>query len=233
MDNHSQIIITLIKPNNNQQNLFTFTTTHLLLLTHHLLSLLLITIISLYIQTILSFNTVIYNSSIITTDDESHLISQWIHPKAKINYSLLYKASIDGDSSIKFHELCDNKGPTLTLVSTTEGWKFGGYTEIPWELNSSPSGWINSSKHKSFIFSLNLRKLYPSKDNYSHIFSTQLRGPSFGGGFDFSIVNHSLHKPSSCYSPVSFTNLNSQNEFNGGNYSFLANEVEVYSVKII
>ena len=232
MDNHSQISITLLKPNNNQQNILSFSTFHLLLLTHHILSLFLITIMSLHIRTILSFNTVIYNSSIITSD-ETNLISQWIRPKAKINYSLLYKASVDGDSSLKFHELCDNKGATLTLVSTIEGWKFGGYTEIPWELKSSSSGWINSKEHKSFLFSLNLRKLYPSKDEYSHIFSTQLRGPSFGGGFDFSIVNHSLHKPSSCYSPVSFTNIDSHNEFNGGKETFLAKEVEVYSVKVI
>ena len=48
-------------------------------------------------------------------------IKNWINPNVKINGELLYRMSRDGDKISKFHELCDNKGPTLTLFETTDG----------------------------------------------------------------------------------------------------------------
>ena len=45
----------------------------------------------------------------------------WINPENEITTNLLYRKSIDGDSYDTFHRLCDNKGPTLVLIKSTEG----------------------------------------------------------------------------------------------------------------
>lgn len=62
---------------------------------------------------------------------EIHCIAQlhsWLHESSSDgDLSLLYRSSRDGRSSRDFHSKCDNKGPTLTLVETTEGFLVGGY----------------------------------------------------------------------------------------------------------
>ena len=71
-----------------------------------------------------------------------------ILPKIKSGI-LLYQISKDGASPITFHEKCNNKGPTLTIIKTNDGHIFGGY---------NPISWINEAMYNecddSFIFSL-------------------------------------------------------------------------------
>ena len=45
------------------------------------------------------------------------------------NIILLYRGSIDSFSTSKFHEKCNNKGETLTIIKTEDNYIFGGYTE--------------------------------------------------------------------------------------------------------
>lgn len=45
---------------------------------------------------------------------------------------LLYLASRDGFFNNVFHKKVDLKGPTLTLVMTSDGRVFGGYASVPW-----------------------------------------------------------------------------------------------------
>ena len=71
-----------------------------------------------------------------------------ILPKIKSGI-LLYQISKDGASPITFHEKCNNKGPTITIIKTDDGHIFGGY---------NPISWINEAMYNecddSFIFSL-------------------------------------------------------------------------------
>lgn len=49
---------------------------------------------------------------------------------------LLYRSSGDNWSSADFHHLCDDKGPTVTVIKavTTSGqYIFGGYTDQSWD----------------------------------------------------------------------------------------------------
>ena len=82
--------------------------------------------------------------------------------------------SRDGFSPKDFHRLCDNKGPTLTLVETTDGYKFGGYTPINWD-NSG-----EKFEDETFIFSLNKMKKYNRKNNSRSLKCLQNYGPIFG-----------------------------------------------------
>ena len=43
--------------------------------------------------------------------------------KMEINPKLLFKSSVDGDNSKKFHEKCDFCGATLTIVRSDKGKK--------------------------------------------------------------------------------------------------------------
>ena len=71
-------------------------------------------------------------NSLIINNNIEYIISikNWINPNVKINGELLYRMSRDGDKISKFHELCDNKGPTLTLFETKDGNKGGIYTPV-------------------------------------------------------------------------------------------------------
>ena len=167
--------------------------------------------------------------SLIASRKEMTMISNWINPNYSFNYVLLYRASRDGDLSKDFHRYCDERGPTVTLVSSVDGWRFGGFTETNWTANSGPA--FHESP-KAFIFSLNLMKKYPPQSGRASILCKYAKGPTFGYGYDFSVENHSLSEESSCSAPTTFGNMNVNNEFCGGKKKFIAKEVEVYAVKV-
>ena len=76
----------------------------------------------------------------------------------KIKYNLIYRATRDGDSLNSFHSRVDNKSSHLSIVETNKGLKFGVFIEQPLKQTGSS---INDNK--SFIFSLNLKKIYNAK----------------------------------------------------------------------
>ena len=53
--------------------------------------------------------------SIILTPSEMDYIQSFFPTKYSIEYNLLFRASRDGFAVDTFHELCDNKGPTLCI----------------------------------------------------------------------------------------------------------------------
>ena len=78
-----------------------------------------------------------------------------------INFNLLYRATRDGDNSNNFHSRVDNKNSTLTIIKTTSGSKFGVFLEVPFKQTGN-----SIVDDKSFIFSLNLKKIYNSKKGF-------------------------------------------------------------------
>ena len=50
-------------------------------------------------------------------------------------FELLYRGTRDGFGSKEFHQKCDGKGPSLTLIKSKPfGRIFGGYTNIQYSL---------------------------------------------------------------------------------------------------
>ena len=82
-------------------------------------------------------------------------LKKWIDPIKKIKAELLYRLSENGDKFSTFHELCDNKGPTLTLFHVNDGNNVGIYTPISWD---STSDWKKDME--TFIFNLNKNQKY-------------------------------------------------------------------------
>ena len=68
------------------------------------------------------------------------------HQKIKAN---LWRGTRDGFRAHNFHRLCDGQGKTLTVVKTTRGTIFGGFTDISWAIPS------NICKSKSFYITEN------------------------------------------------------------------------------
>ena len=88
------------------------------------------------------------------------------------NISLLYRGSRDGFKASDFHDRCNNKGETLTIIKSNDGYIFGGYTEIDWD-NTTWNGKMGEKnnarrdgKGNEFVFTLkNPHNISPSKYN--------------------------------------------------------------------
>ena len=57
------------------------------------------------------------------------LLKEWL---GDYKWKLLYRASEHGYTAKSFHECCDDQGPTLVLIKSSEGCIFGGYTTQSW-----------------------------------------------------------------------------------------------------
>ena len=68
---------------------------------------------------------------------DTHIVSQqyddilreWV---GNYKWRLIYRASEHGYTAKSFHEYCDDKGPTLVVIKSTNGCVFGGYTTESW-----------------------------------------------------------------------------------------------------
>jgi len=64
---------------------------------------------------------------------EDEKIAEWLASAGKTSEPrLLYRASRDGWGASDFHRMCDDKGATVTVVKSSDGYIFGGYTDVAW-----------------------------------------------------------------------------------------------------
>ena len=152
-------------------------------------------------------------------------------------FKLLYRATRDGFGASDFHAKCDNLPNTLTVIKTTKGFIFGGYTAVEWDNTS------NFKSDEAFIFSLvnalSTPLLSPvrvgSKDS---IYCHRRYGPIFGGGNDFSISDNSNRNAESrsnlgcsfAFTLFSFESTEARS-FLTGDPHFQTTEIEVFQLK--
>ena len=152
-------------------------------------------------------------------------------------FKLLYRASRDGFKASSFHAKCDNKPSTLTIIKTTKGYVFGGYTAVAWHNVES-----YQSDSTAFIFSLvNMHSkpcLIPVKDHEEYsIYSDADYGPTFGSGYDLHVANDS-NKTTDSYTDLGFSYnfklfINGTREaksFLAGSLYFQTSEIEVFQL---
>ena len=130
----------------------------------------------------LSINYLELNKSSIVNNDivKQDLIINWIKEainKSSIKFELIFKMSVNGSESVKFHKYCDNKGPTLLLIKTTKKKIFGGFTPHDWSINK---GEVYDKLKQTFIFSLNLMKKYNMLSIKKEAIICRRSGPIFG-----------------------------------------------------
>ncbi len=168
------------------------------------------------------------------------------------NWKLLYRASRDGFSAKAFHEKCDRFEGTLTVIKSTSGEIFGGFTEKAWQSNSqnfssgySDYGYVPDPN--AFIFSLANKNNEPFKaisNGSSGIYCYSFYGPSFGyynnstgtTYYDLYISSNSNANLAS-YSDLGYGYKNTGYQVEtekaktilAGSYNFQTDEIEVFT----
>ena len=171
------------------------------------------------------------DSKIITKKEELNLISDRIQnnenlKNKKIFYKLIFRGTRDGELSSHFHQRCDGISPTITLVQSEIGHKFGGYAERPWK---NSGGWVNNDDN-SFLFSLDYMKIYNAVKGKDKYYFSDL-GPWFEG----------IKIPSNMFKDKSYVNnkeggneyysgFSSDFELNGGEQYFIPQEIEIFQI---
>jgi hypothetical protein len=147
-------------------------------------------------------------------------------------WTLLYRGSVNGFSSSSFHDKCDGHGNTITIIETTKGFIFGGFSPSVWR--SQNSG-IPDASGTSFVFSLkNPHNRYPMRfalSNKSYaICGWTGYGPIFGTGHDICVSGSSC-STSLGGSYVNDTGIDGKQVFTGEN-NFTMKEIEVFSINL-
>ena len=123
-------------------------------------------------------------SSIIRNDfDKQITLVNWIEQKLNKNIvlELIFKMNEKEFRAKDFHHYCDNKGPTLILIKTSNNEIIGGFTPLNWEATTQ----LEKKYDKlglTFLFSLTLNKKFDmlKQYTYSAIQNGDKIGPSFG-----------------------------------------------------
>lgn len=152
-------------------------------------------------------------------------LEKWIDRPLE-RWNLLYRATRDGFSPAKFHELCDGKGETVSMarLKTDEApgtMIMGGYARRPW---SSPANARDVFDNATILFG-NL-----PGDKYGRVARTDRKGylchrPDFGPAFGIGgRALTLLYRDEWC-----FTTVNDIEE-GLGVHNFRAMEIEVFSL---
>jgi len=169
---------------------------------------------------------------------EMKQLEKWIGSKGK--WKLIYKATKDGFDANVFRSLCANKGPTITVIKSSTGYIFGGYTPISWSTSGSYAydnkSFLFSFKNASGNQSVKIENNGPHHSNQYSIYNGSGYGPTFGGGHDLYICSGSNSTNSSytnlghSYSLTGFTYSSTQiQSYLAGSYNFTTSEIEVFS----
>jgi len=170
-----------------------------------------------------------FKNTIIKNNSEAEIILKWICPNNERRVKLLYKATPEENTNDDFHRKCDNKGATVTIIETTKGRRFGGYTSLSWD---SSSVWKNDKD--AFLFSLDNDKKYDVIQDVSYkVYSGNGHGPWFGYNGNIGLARdknyfigndtHFENFGTKCYSTTV------ENELSGGK-NFNISKMEVYQV---
>jgi len=145
----------------------------------------------------LQYDTIPFPNSLILSHDEQVLLNKWIG-NVQQKWSACYIKSRDGASSTTFHNNCNFKGPSVTVIKLSNGNVFGGYNSGSWSSAGAYSGYGGV-----FLFSVTNHLKFPLGNDYSNsVYSAGGYGPTFGGGHDI-FVNASMNL-GYCYFPYSF-----------------------------
>ncbi|XP_067680289.1 interferon-induced protein 44-like [Haliotis asinina] len=152
-------------------------------------------------------------------------------------FELLYKATRDGCSNTAFHQKCDNKGPTVTVLYNTSDCVFGGYTSVSWD-----SAGAYRVDPTAFLFRLYFKgssspKRYQTTNGTNAIYGHVNYGPTFGGGHDIHSFNGTVALSGASFplngymTPGNSYNMAGDNAASLACSSLVCYDVEVYSVK--
>ena len=148
----------------------------------------------------------------------------------KFQFSLinLFDSSINGDKAYDFHAKCDFKYNTISLIETTNGHRFGGFTS---ECFESPNDYFDKKDNLSFVFSLDKMRIYDVIKGKYAISCDKNYGPYFRDDH-ICIVDEFFTKESgTCIKGKGF-NTTKNYELNSGKKYFTVKRLQVFQIKI-
>ena len=174
--------------------------------------------------------------STILSKYQSFQIESWLVEDGVYGYlELLYRGSRDGWDSEDFHAKCDNKGATVAVIRSSDGFIFGGFADKSWK---SSGGYCESDK--AFLLSLKSPESEVGPKNMSinqnkcssamgHVSSY---GPTFGGYNDLYIGSDANNNSSSSSNLGHTYELppGQTNTFLVGSKNFKVSEIEVFQI---
>ena len=166
-------------------------------------------------------------SDIITNINELDVINKrLLRQNKRTVYTLIYKATRDGDKAEIFHTMCDSYNHTVVLIKTLKGRRFGGYTYEKWEGED-----VNKVDNRSFLFSIDKQKVYNVIRNEEAIGCYKLNGPDFCGWQ--IVIQDNFLTNKQCYTGEKEMNFRTDEDYelNGGEKYFGVQELEVFQVK--
>ena len=199
------------------------------------------------IELILKFYLLYFDTKIMTDDEQLSLVNLiWNKLKKSdgnqdmkgVTFDLLYRGSENGYLASKFHEKCDEKGATVTVIHNTNDFIFGGYASKSWPKTEymtrvrDPNAFLFTIKPEVKIFGLAKVKAH-YKHGQDAISSHVNFGPVFGIGTDLYRENKCGDgDESGCSYPKTYDMT--RKEFIGvsdeNTSSFKINEYEVFRV---
>jgi hypothetical protein len=154
-------------------------------------------------------------------------------------WQLIYRASRDGYTAKSFHQFCDNRAPTMTVIRSQNGCIFGGFTTIPW----SSSG-FEQADSSAFLFTLKnpfgippTKYLIRKQAVQFAVCHKPKSGPTFGsldnGGSDIFLYSPFNIRGSLIYFPQTYKDTTGKgaNTFTGDVY-FQCDDIEVFTFGI-
>ena len=170
------------------------------------------------------YSDTVFKKSKLINENQIEIIQNWISPNKFFKCKLLYDAKQNGDKVSTYHSLCDDKGPTLTIFTTSDNLTLGGYLSTSFNENS---GWIHDEN--AFLFSLNPDEKYPSIDTTYTFYGGKDRGPTFGG-YNIEIFDNFFSNEKNKYNMkrVSF-DFNKKHK-NSKDHFFKVVDLQVYQI---
>ena len=169
-------------------------------------------------------------SDIVHTLNELFYISRWLSSEKVTKLDLLYKSPNSNFDATSFHLGFDNVVPCLILIETTNGVRFGGFTNKTWKGENE-----YKIDNTAFLFSLNFLEKYPINQ---HCAGTAILAKTqylcaFGKG-DLVIFDHC----NKCYCKSDFPNsymcqnnqVNPKLRLTNYNRDFIVKDYEVFLV---
>ena len=179
------------------------------------------------------------NSKTLRTPAHRMMVMKFVrdqYPQAR--FERIYDANTHGWKAKNFHQYCDKRGWTLTIVQTTTDFIFGGFTTADWE--SPPTDICKLDPH-SFLFSVNEESKYPITGADREAIGCYYDSCAvFGGDNELVIDGDSNYNTGSwCQASLDSFNLppakgkgskEDSSTINGGKKNFKSKELEVYRV---
>lgn len=188
---------------------------------------------------------IVFDSEILKSKHQQKELLSLIGFESKL-LRLLWRGTRDGFGSDFFHSFCDGVNNTITIVKSSSGYVFGGYTSKAW---SSSNQGVHTTDFEAFLFTLtnpsnDSRKLVVNAEGSHAVYSKSTYGPAFGIATYSLLIKDDSNQNSNSYvygKPHIYETIN---ELEGGDFGYYLHgeernprgnfqtlEIEVFSVE--